>query len=465
MSKYCFYFFVLFFCQKLLAQNQYVFIDHIHISGLSHTKSSILFRNIDFAVGDSLMIDSLDHVLSFNKYRLMNTELFSEIKILISEKTPENHVDISINVVEAWYIYPIPIFELADRNFNVWAKEQNYSLSRVNFGLNLNHLNLRGLQDPLNITLQFGYTYKYAIEYAVPYVNRAKTIGLNGGIFYSDNKEVGYASVDNKIQFRKNNDEVLLKRIRANFGINYTPGLTQKHNFSLFYYDNKISAFVPNELNIDYFLDGKLQQKYFSFYYTFSHDRRDIRPYPKNGYLVKAEFKKDGILASDDRQTLDLALELQKYIPLGHKLYWELIAKSKYSILRNKQDYRNYRGLGYQDDYIRGYELNVIDGLDYYYGKSSVRYELFDKSFNLSRVIPMNAFKKMPLKAYLTANTDIGYTNDPFYFEKNPLSNKFLLGYGVGINFVLYYNAIISLEYSINDLSQKGLYLHFNVVY
>jgi hypothetical protein len=150
---------------------------------------------------------------------------------------------------------------------------------------------------------------------------------------------------------------------------------------------------------------------------------------------------------------------------MGNKFYWEFIAKSKYSLFRGKQDYRNYRGLGYQDDYIRGYELNVMDGLDFYYSKSSIRYELLDKTFNLSSVFPMNAFKKMPLKTYLTANTDLGYVNDPFYYKNNPLSNKTLLGYGVGINFVFYYNIVFSLEYSINDLSQKGLYLHFNIVY
>jgi outer membrane protein assembly factor BamA len=465
LIKYFFLSFVCLFCHKTLAQSPFLYIGKIKIEGLKHTNQSIVYRNISFSVGDSIRIDTVDALLSSNSYLLMNTELFSSVKIIVSNKTLDNQIEIQINVLEAWYLYPIPIFELADRNFNVWVKEQNLSLSRINFGVNLSHLNLQGIQDPLNITFQIGYTQKFAIEYAVPYVNKAKTIGLNGGIFYSDNKEIAYKTLNNVLQFRKNNDAVLLKRIRGHFGVNYTPGLNTKHLFSVFYYDNRIDPYVSDSLNSEYFSNNSNKQKFFTFNYTFSYDRRDIRPFPKNGYLVRTELKKDGLLNSDDRNTLDISLEINKYIPMGNKIYWEFIAKSKYSILRNLQDYRNYRGLGYQLDYIRGYELYVMDGLDYSYAKSSFRYELFDKIFNVSKILPINAFRKMSLKSYFTANTDIGYVNDPFYSSSNPLNNKMLLGYGVGINFVLYYNVVFGLEYSINDLSQKGLYLHFNVVY
>ena len=32
-------------------------------------------------------------------------------------------------LLENWYIFPIPKFELADRNFNVWWKEQKIRLA------------------------------------------------------------------------------------------------------------------------------------------------------------------------------------------------------------------------------------------------------------------------------------------------------------------------------------------------
>jgi outer membrane protein assembly factor BamA len=449
----------------LTAQNEYIHIDSIEIKGLKHTQASIVYRTIQFTKGDSISLDSVQNVLEFNRYRLMNTELFSNIQFEIKSTIEHNHILIVIHTVEAWYIYPIPIFELADRNFNIWANEQNFSFSRINYGVNISHLNLRGIHDPLDITIQLGYTQKFSLNYSVPFVNKAKTIGLNGGVFYSTNKEIGYVSQDNRLKFRRNNDEILLKRIRANIGIKYTPGFFSKHGLNLFYFNNKISPFVEDSLNVDYFTGHKTVQSYFSANYFFNHDKRDIKPYPKKGYFIGLDIKKDGILKNDDRKTLDITIEAQKYIPLGRKLYWELIGKSRYALLRGKQDYRNYKALGYGDDYIRGFELYVMDGLDFRYVKSSFRFELLDKSFDVSSIFPINAFKKFPLKIYLTANTDLGHVTDPFFSASNNYNNNTLLGYGVGVNFVIYYNVIISTEYSFNNYSEKGLFLHFKTVY
>ena len=45
------------------------------------------------------------------------------------------YVDVMVDVKERWYIFPLPIFELADRNFNEWWKTRDFS--RTNYGLSV----------------------------------------------------------------------------------------------------------------------------------------------------------------------------------------------------------------------------------------------------------------------------------------------------------------------------------------
>ena len=68
----------------------------------------------------------------------------------------------------------------------------------------------------------------------------------------------------------------------------------------------------------------------------------------------------------------------------------------------------------------------------------------------------------MPLKVYLALNSDWGYVSDPFFKDSNPLANRLLIGGGLGLDFVLYFDKIIRIEYNFNHLGENGLFLHFN---
>jgi len=89
----------------------------------------------------------------------LGTALFTGVRFNISNWDTENKTaDIAIDFQENWYIYPGIIFELADRNFNVWWTEQNRDFDRVNYGVNVDHINVTGRKDKLRIKLQHGYT-------------------------------------------------------------------------------------------------------------------------------------------------------------------------------------------------------------------------------------------------------------------------------------------------------------------
>ena len=66
----------------------------------------------------------------------------------------------------------------------------------------------------------------------------------------------------------------------------------------------------------------------------------------------------------------------------------------------------------------------MADGVDYAVLKTGVHFELMNRTFQLGRYMPLNAFKTFPLKIYLAFNNDTGYANDPYYSAGNPLSNR-----------------------------------------
>lgn len=447
------------------AQNTQVVVDSIEFDGNKKTKDRIMLRELTFAKGDSIPLSMLNTVLEQNCQRLMNTNLFFNAKSNVKQ-WESNRLIIQFKVTENWFLYPVPIFELADRNFNVWWKEQNRDLRRTNYGLRLTYNNATGRRDPLSALAQHGYTPKYSFNYSLPYLNKKQTIGFSIGYFNAVNREVGFKTDSNKVIFYKDSSKFLLHRRVVNAGLSYTPGLFASHNFSIGYSNNNVDTVVAERLNQDFYLNNNSRQQYIWLTYSFTYDKRDIRPYPINGYYAQFYMQKNGILKNDDANTFDVSMRFAKYTPLTKKWSLENNIKGKTSLIRKQQPYTLTRGMGYGGDFLKGYEYYVMDGLDFAYAKNALRYEWLNKVFDWrdkSNLKKFKDFMQFPVKSYITFNFDMGYANNPYDSPTNFLTNRFLYGGGIGIDFVTYYNMLWRFEYSINRLGEKGLYFNYSI--
>ena len=449
----------------LYGQVEKLSIQEILIEGNKKTRDQIILRELDFSIGDSIPLEDLTAILEKSRLQILNTGLFTQAKINIKDWDTNHHqLSILITLVENWYIYPFPIFELAERNFNVWWVEQNRSLQRVNYGLRFYYLNISGRRDLLKLVTQFGYTQKYELAYKLPFFNKAQNFGFSTDILYARNKEIAYLTKANKLLFKRSDDDFLLQRFRVGIALSYRPAINSTHRLKLSFQQNRITDFVSKELNPDFLLNTRTLQRFFSLKYRFTYDRRDIKAYPLSGNYLAASISKKGLSIYKDVKDLSISLAAAQYFSFSTKKWSiELIAKGKLAVSRQKQAYYNNRALGYGEDYIRGYELYVIDGIDYGYFKSSLRYELWNRPINFGKYMPLKALKLMPFKVYFTINNDIAYVNDPYYATQNDLSNRPLWGGGIGLDFVLYYDKVIQIEYSRNHLKENGLFLHFKV--
>ncbi len=460
LLTYCF----LIISTALLAQAE-VLIEDIVITGNKKTRDRVILRELTFKKGESIPQEKLQAEIDQSQKNVLNTNLFVKAEINVKDWSDEQSLVLTIEVVENWYLYPYPIFELADRNFNVWWQEQNHSFKRVNYGIRVSYLNPTGNADKLKLTIQDGYTKKYELDYFVPGLNKAQTLGFFANVFFARRKEIAYITSENKLLFDGFEEQFQLSRFRIGGGLSYRPGLYVYHSAKLIYSDNTISDRIAFDLNPEYFLNGKNNQKQFTLQYIGTIDKRDIKPFPLNGYLLSLDVKKEGLGISDDVNSLTTKFKYANYHSFNAKYSLESILILKTNLLRGKQPYTHLNSMGYGEDTMNGYELYVIDGQDFGMLKTSFRYAFLEKNFQLGKLMPIKRMREMPVKAYFSVNNDIGFVHTSFYDHYGDLDNQFLWGGGIGLNLVMFYDKVFLIEYSMNQLGEKGVFLDFSLTF
>jgi len=447
-----------------LLASQEVIIKDIQITGNKRTKEKVIFRELDFQVGDTLQLSDWETTKKRNEEWVMNTGLFTEVVLGLDEQEGT----IAVQVKEFWYIFPLVLFRLADRNFSIWWSEQNRSLDRVNYGMRFFHHNLTGRRDRLRLITQLGFLKVLELGYDLPMVGNKDNLGVFADIHFSNQKQVAYVTQGSRLQFFGNEEEsVLLKRFRIGGGTTYRDGLFKYHTAKIIYSDNWIGNEIA-ELNPDYFLNSVTRQQQFTFQYFFSLDRRDVKVYPIKGDEWTASLQKDGFgFAHEDINALFVQASYARFFPIGQRQVHSFGAKlnGRYSLLRSQQPYTYTSAVGYIPNVLKGYEFYVMDGLDFGLLKTHFRFQLLQKDIQWGKWVFLEQFRFMPLKVYFTINNDVGYVNAPYDGLKSTLSNQWLWGRGVGIDFLFYYNRLLRFEYSFNHLGERGLFFSWDLAF
>ena len=443
-----------------------VFIDSISVAGNEKTKAAIILREMSLREGDTVAVDHLSRAIEQSEQMILNTGLFNRASISFKAwEGATGRVHLLVTVEETWFVYPIPIFELADRNFNVWWVEQNRSLKRTNYGMDFAHINVSGRNDRLKASLKYGYTRRYSLSYTLPYVNEARTLGLSAEAIFLRNREVNYQTQENKQAFFEREDAFMLDRFTVNLGAVYRPAIQTYHRFNLRFHQNRVGKEIAQDLNPRFFLNGRHLQRFAALRYQFFYENRDVAPYPWKGSLLSAELEKEGLGVWKDRNGLTLTAAYGHYFPFGERWSLGMEARGKVSLVRSQQPYRENRALGFGDSNLRGFEYYIIDGLDMGMLKSSLKFRFWDSGINFGKLMPISAFRNMPFRLHLTFNSDFGYVNSPHAAVEldNFLNNRLLWGGGIGLDIVLFYDKVIRIEYSVNDLLENGLFLHLSM--
>ncbi|TAE32290.1 MAG: hypothetical protein EAZ91_05330 [Cytophagales bacterium] len=444
-------------------------VQQVNLSGNIRTRDRIVTRELEIRVGDTIRMSDLSGKLAWDARKLNNTNLFVTASVTARSLVDSlivrgDYAPIAVDVVmkERWYLLAYPVFDLADRNINEWWYDRGRSLKRVIYGARLDYRNVTGNNDRLAGIAEFGFLNRYFLSYTRPYIDRAQRLGIRVDGLYQTNPELAYRSQADKLVFLRS-DGVLRERGFGGVTLTRRDGFYQFQSLGLRYVSNRIADTVAR-LNPLFYGDGRTRQRYLQLSYGYRYDRRDNVAYPLRGYLITGDATWYGLLPRDDLRQLELVVSAARFWALSEKPTGRWFANTGVRaqvILPRWQPYNDLRGLGYNQEMVRGYELFIIDGQHFGLWKNSLRYRLFDtvKQIRWLRVKQFNTF---PIAAYLTGFADAGYVQSSIaqQFESR-LANRLLLGTGVSLDVVTFYNLVGRFSATVNGQGKRGFY--FNI--
>jgi outer membrane protein assembly factor BamA len=447
------------------AKNYFVIIDSIEVTGNVHSKRFVIEKELLFKKDSIYRLGDLNEMAYDSKNLLLNTNLFITTDVTWKEVRYQ-HIHVQVTVTEKWYIWPIPKFNLADRNYKQWA-DLGYKMNRTNYGIQWRTYNFRGRNETVKINLINGYTQNFALTYTVPFLEKSGKLGLDFNTSYTQNREIWYLTRDNHLQFYKNYDHVLIKRWLNNVALT-----TRRTNFATERIELEYNLITLHDtissksLNPNYLVQGNRQQE-FTVRHVLHYEKRDNKYYPLEGFYARNELSLSSLKGdSGSVEMVRESLEAGYYKPVSKRFFVSVYGKVRYT---NQPEpylpYFNYKAFGY-NDYVRGYEQYVIDGYAFGLVKTNLKFALLNRYLVK---IPIKINKKhpyIPFGIFLNLYCDYGKVSGNQwrsieYSYNNNLIGKDLLGYGPGLDFVLMNDKILRMEYSYNSLGDKNFNLHF----
>lgn len=434
-------------------------VKSIQTDGNETTRRSIIIRELPVKKGDSINHKQVESIKQQMHSNLMNMELYNFVEV--TSEIKEQHIHFYVKVDERWYIWPELYVDLADRNFNSWWSKRNWD--RVNYKIGVAHDNFRGRKEKLELQAQAGYEEEYALIYNNPYLNKDKTLGLRLSANYYAYHTLDYKSRDNQLLYTTLSDENLRDNWEVNLSLTYRPGVHFSHQFTGGYHHYNMHESLL-ALNNQYAPENHISLPYFS--YIFKADYRDYKAYPLKGFYADLALRKFGLPGNNVDHTL-LKTTFRKYFSLIDEKWFFATGVVAQSRLGAELPYflAEKRGMGYGRDFVRGMEYYVFNQTEWIYAKSNLKrtilpQKIFQFDFLENKYFGQK-FSKVPLEIFANVFYDAGYVTGSVQDEQeNALTNTWQQGFGLGIDFVTYYDKVLRTELSWNQKGECSLFFH-----
>lgn len=459
--KYLLSLFLMVFSLGLYAQQDttsYVVVTDIVISGNDVTKDAVIFRELTFEIGDTIPLHRWNEELRVSNENVQNTTLFNFVTFEQQEdKSVNNGVLVLIDVVERWYLWVYPFVAYSDRNLNSWYEAND--ITRFSYGVEMKYRNFLGLKHNLNLTLISGYNQNYGLSYDMPYITGKQCFGLEIGVGYKRDKEVSFITENNKVMYF-NGDDKFAKQSAFVFVEPYFRFGHRDKLFVNFSYNNTLFHDALPSLNDDFGNVDGTRFQYLALSAIYKNDYRDEQNYPLNGHYLELMMEKMGFGAFVTSPDVFYAkVTADFYRPIKGRWYWASNVTLKMSPDADVPYFLN-QGLGYKNDYVRTYELYVVDAMNFALMKNNLKFAILNPVTKYIPFIKNERFGKIHFALYANLFFDCAYSWKMPVNQTSFLDNKFIFGTGVGIDFVTYYDKVLRLEYGVNDMGETGFFVH-----
>ncbi len=456
--------------------SDYVIISEYKCIGNKLTKDWYIVRELDFKMGDSLKTYHKDKQIDFSKKRfsaadssemrlrmqysrenIINTKLFLTVNLSV-EQIEGKRYRMLIDVTERHFWWLFPVVKLNAPNFNEWLRDPD--MSDVSMGLFFSHNNLFGTSHQTSLMGYAGKSWAVFWGYRIPWIGSGRKTGLTFGAGYQNLYTVEYGSVENKRQMLYQSNSLQTANFFVNF--NMRPGLYNYGTIRLTGEWAKISDSLYM-LEPDFLAKEKQTNVYLTLYADYAYDSRNSKSYPLQGSYLSAFIQKTGLgLLSKDVDYFFYGVDMHFYQKFARKWYVAEMFKLQNNSGENLP-YHYQVNMMYKKNFIRGYDLYTLKGDEMYFFRSNLKYELVKPSTKkVKEGQEKNKFKSLQYAFYLNAFADAGYVVNDFT-ENNPYNNKMLYSWGLGLDFVTYYDMVLRFEYAFTSVGTNGFFIGFGM--
>ena len=441
-------------------------ISKIVLEGNRITRNYIIMREVPLHPGQKIIASGLLDLLEISRLNLLNTQLFLEV-IPSIDSANETELYLRFVLKERWYIFPLPYLNIVDRNANQWLFEQNADLDRVNYGIKFTWENVTGRRDQVRFNIINGYSRLFKIYYEKPYSGKKLEHGFLIGAGYSMQRQIAYATDDHKQIFFPVNTRTDIDFVRSTLnvelGYTYRRGVKHRHRAAFEYNKENISDSITRLVNNNrikgyrpFFPANSNQVEYMQFDYNYTYLNLNNNAYPWKGLAINTGLTQRG-LGLSPLNLWQIGFKAGKYLSFRKKNSLALLG---FGLVRlpYEQPMYNLFGFGFGDMYMRGLEYYVLDCVAGGILKTTLRREIININFP-TFLKKSEKYRRIPFKIVAKIYNDFGAAHLPFS-NAGFLNNRLLHTYGMGVDILGYYDFVAQFDFSVNQLGEKGLFLH-----
>ncbi len=430
-------------------------LKEIFISGNRKTKEYIIRREIQMKLGELVNLQNFKAQILQARSQVYNTNLFDEVTISAIQLDSSNF-KLNVLVKERWYIYPSPQFQLIDRSFAEWVKVYNADLERVTYGAKYTQYNITGRRDVIRLGILTGYARNIQFSYTNPYSNSKLTEGFGFGASFTQNREFAFKTATNN-QFLNYRTTGF---VRTSYSMNASY-FSRKGYFSSFSYGIGLSHVrltdtgFSNKLSDDYFGVPRANITFPEIGFSYRYSNTNNVNYPLTGRFLSYGISKRGLgLRANKVNMLTANASYSLFRSFG-KNWYGIVSGAALVKLPFKQSFYNRRALGFGSLSLRGLDAFVVDGVAAAVASYTVKKKI--TSFNIKFPIKNRLISKVPFAFFAKTYVDAGYAHSELE-HRATLNNKLLYTTGVGVDVITFYDIVIGLDYSKNQLQSAGFF-------
>ncbi len=406
-------------------------VDSINLSGNKITEDFIIFRELNFSIGDTLTQENA----IYNRERVYSLGIFNHVYFIPAIVDAKRIL--TIEVEEGWYIYPLPVIQATENDLN-----------KLSYGMYLKLKNFRGRNEDITAYFLLGYDPTFGLNYYNPNIIGKENIFINSSISYSN--------VSNKSPTAENlygsnfKQEVISARFITGkrFGLFNRLYVSSGYTYieSPFY----IAGINASDNRIDNLVEIGI---------GFEHDTRDLAQFPKNGFYSSLIYTTKG-LGIDDISYGVASLDFRKYQKIFDGLVSKLRFASRFTFGDNVP-YYDYSIIG-NSEKIRGHYFEKFEGDDYYLTSVEFYYPIIEElNIDLS-FIPVIPDKLLSYR--IGFYTQIFAETGTAKYKEDPLAiNKFNSGYGLGLTFLILPYQVFRVEIAFDEQFNSQIILDLGI--